>query len=535
MDSSSETRFALGPDAMPREPVIQEPLIPARTRPVTASPASRAPRTWRPAGTTPLSPSPRPATARRASPRSPKPWDAVPGALPSYYEYLAPSRWKDAKLDESARLASASRLHEDALRRQKLRREAETAKPPVTRWSGRRVPKETVDAAYDRFASQADEHTVKRRSMYEDQERPQTGTIRYQGHHEGFVGVLSPTKKLPVVDRDAGLLKQYYARGATTAAHKAERLEKFLLLQADVTDKERRLLGLDDVPPVPDASELSRMAAENVEARRALKPARAANVAEAKAKARENAKAYEEARAEKEAANARAMAERLAAQRLERLTFDAERQKRLRLNARKARREARREEKKNLKQLEALRSKFEKAALERREETKALDAARAEEEKARVAYARNKRKQEYLAAKKRQEKFAAMMDPANDAGSVLVMETRRHTRECDARRRDAREEAARKRREQRDAFRAATAKQRAFVEEVERKETERIQKTLAEYKDRALEAAKRAEEAAKRARKMRRESGTLVKRKKKKKPPSGNEEAGEGAAAPSEK
>ena len=157
-----------------------------------------------------------------------------------------------------------------------------------------------------------------------------------------------------------------------------------------------------------------------------------------------------------------------------------------------------------------------------------------EEEKARVAYARNKRKQEYLAAKKRQEKFAAMMDPANDAGSVLVMETRRHTRECDARRRDAREEAARKRREQRDAFRAATAKQRAFVEEVERKETERIQKTLADYKDRALEAAKRAEEAAKRARKMRRESGTLVKRKKKKKP-SGNEEAGKGAAAPSEK
>ena len=52
-------------------------------------------------------------------------------------------------------------------------------------------------------------------------------------------------------------------------------------------------------------------------------------------------------------------------------------------------------------------------------------------------------KKNELAAKKRQEKFAAMMDPANDAGSVLVMETRRHTRECDARRRDARARATR--------------------------------------------------------------------------------------------
>ena len=185
---------------MPREPVIQEPLIPARTRPVTASPrlarsADVAPR--RDDAPLPLA-APRDGPARPLARRNRG--DAVPGALPSYYEYLAPSRWKDAKLDESARLASASRLHEDALRRQKLRREAETAKPPVTRWSGRRVPKETVDADAahrepgGRAHQQAQVH-VRRPGAAPDGHDPVPGPPR------GLRGCLSPTKKLPVVDR----------------------------------------------------------------------------------------------------------------------------------------------------------------------------------------------------------------------------------------------------------------------------------------------------------------------------------------------
>ena len=67
--------------------------------------------------------------------RGTTPPDAPPGMRP-FYEHLAPSRWRDARLPEARRDAQSARLFADAVRRRETKRAVADAPVPRTRWSG---------------------------------------------------------------------------------------------------------------------------------------------------------------------------------------------------------------------------------------------------------------------------------------------------------------------------------------------------------------------------------------------------------------
>ena len=467
---------------------VREPLIPARP-----ASARLPPRAWTPNGT-----NARPGTSQSASRRplgssdGAHPWDVPPGSLPPYYEHLAPSRWKDAKLDQSQRDAQARRLHDDATRRQARARAADAATLPPTRWSGRKSASE-LDAAYRRLADDAAAHVAKRAEVASP-DPPQTGIMRYTGSHDEFEGRLEPAPKLPETTRVAGLVKQYYAERATRLVNKQRRFEHYAsLAKLPLSDKEKTLLGFDDVPVVPDASDMRAKAEGELAAVKELKRSARARIADERRKMRDEAARYADARERSESARTEAMRTKLAEMERRAKAYDEEVRRR-RVEAERAERRKRRvAERAAARERREMIAKFEALATSRRRETAEGDARRRALEAERQVQKRKEMKELYLKQKAREAKYAEMMSSENDAGSVLVMEVRRHTRRVDAERRDA---AAKKEEAKRAERMARMESERAYAErvrEIEARQTEKIRARLAELHERRVAAEADAE------------------------------------------
>ena len=516
---------------------VREPLIPAR--PASAHLSARA---WTPNGAN-FRPGTSQSTSRRpvGSSDGANPWDVPPGSLPAYYEHLAPSRWKDAKLDETQRAAQASRLHEDATRRQARARAADTATLPRTRWSGRKKSAATLDAAHRRLADDAAAHVAKR-AEFASPDPPQTGFMRYTGSHDEFEGRLEPAPRLPETTRVAGLLKQYYAERASRLRNRRSRFEHYAgLARRPLSDEERRLLGFDDVPEVPDASDMRAKAEAELAAARDLRRAARAKISDARRKTRDETERYRETRERSETARTEAMRTNLAEMERRAKAYDEEVRRRRVEADREERRRRRAASRVAARERREMFAKFDALAMERRKETAEGDARRRELEAEREAQKRKEMKELYLKQKAREARYAEMMSAENDAGSVLVMEVRRHTRRVDEERR---ERIAEKEEAKRAERRARMESERAYAErvrEMEARQTEKIRARLAELHERRVAADADAERnAAARMKKSRAErraasAGTApgtakktVKRKKKRPSTAAETKKGEG-------
>ena len=76
--------------------------------------------------------------------------------LPAYYEYLAPSRWKDGKLSKDQVKATADRLFNDSLQRNARKHERANRPLPRSRFCGKTSTKDERDARFDDLAEDAD-------------------------------------------------------------------------------------------------------------------------------------------------------------------------------------------------------------------------------------------------------------------------------------------------------------------------------------------------------------------------------------------
>ena len=251
---------------------VREPLIPAR--PASAHLSARA---WTPNGAN-FRPGTSQSTSRRpvGSSDGANPWDVPPGSLPAYYEHLAPSRWKDAKLDETQRAARASRLHEDATRRQARARARGHRDPPAHALVRAREVRGDVGRRASPPRRRRRARRVAKRAEFASPDPPQTGIMRYTGSHDEFEGRLEPAPRLPETTRVAGLVKQYYAERASRLRNRRSRFEHYAgLAKRPLSDEERRVLGFDDVPEVPDASDMRAKAEAELAAAKELRRARA--------------------------------------------------------------------------------------------------------------------------------------------------------------------------------------------------------------------------------------------------------------------
>ena len=522
----------------------------APARPASAAPApgkktlNAAKAAWNPNGpnTRPGS-VPRPSTSRTSrdgserknTGRSRFPWndpppDAPPGVRP-FYEHLAPSRWRDARLPEARRDAQSARLFADAVRRRETKRAVADAPIPRTRWSGR-LPASRLDAGFSRIAGDAAAF-VENRAAIAVPDRPQTGIMRYTGSHDEFRGELEPAPVVPEKERVANLVKQFYGETAKRAAHRAERYELYLSTLRPVSARERELLKMDEIPVIPIQSDFDDIAAKELDAARALKTnARAKSRTERLASAAA-ARAYKEARAQSEEARTLAMRVRLRSAREERAVAERKAAEIREAKALAKTKEAEALEKEAEAQKAEMHAKFASLAAARRAEVAAGDAKRAGLEAERAVLKRKEMKALWEKQKAREAKYAEMMSAENDAGTALVEETRAHRRSVDEARKADRERRAAAKKEERKANREKVRAYQETVAQMEARQKEKQATIKKELKKRAAaleaEAKKRREasEEARRAERRARGEVTPPKKVNKKRRPRGS-----GASSP---
>ena len=522
----------------------------APARPASAAPApgkktlNAAKAAWNPNGpnTRPGS-VPRPSTSRTSrdgserknTGRSRFPWndpppDAPPGVRP-FYEHLAPSRWRDARLPEARRDAQSARLFADAVRRRETKRAVADAPIPRTRWSGR-LPASRLDAGFSRIAGDAAAF-VENRAAIAVPDRPQTGIMRYTGSHDEFRGELEPAPVVPEKERVANLVKQFYGETAKRAAHRAERYELYLSTLRPVSARERELLKMDEIPVIPIQSDFDDIAAKELDAARALKTnARAKSRTERLASAAA-ARAYQEARAQSEEARTLAMRVRLRSAREERAVAERKAAEIREAKALAKTKEAEALEKEAEAQKAEMHAKFASLAAARRAEVAAGDAKRAGLEAERAVLKRKEMKALWEKQKAREAKYAEMMSAENDAGTALVEETRAHRRSVDEARKADRERRAVAKKEERKANREKVRAYQETVAQMEARQKEKQATIKKELKKRAAaleaEAKKRREasEEARRAERRARGEVTPPKKVNKKRRPRGS-----GASSP---
>jgi hypothetical protein len=519
----------------------------APARPASAAPApgkktlNAAKAAWNPNGpnTRPGS-VPRPSTSRtsrdggESKRRSRFPWndpppDAPPGVRP-FYEHLAPSRWRDARLPEARRDAQSARLFADAVRRRETKRAVADAPVPRTRWSGR-LPASRLDAGFSRIAGDAAAF-VENRAAIAVPDRPQTGIMRYTGSHDEFRGELEPAPVVPEKERVANLVKQFYGETAKRAVHRAERYELYLSTLRPVSARERELLKMDDVPVIPIQSDFDDIAEKELDAAQALKTnARAKSRTERLASAAA-ARAYKEARAQSEEARTLAMRVRLRSAREERAVAERKAAEIREAKALAKTKEAEALEKEAEAQKAEMHAKFAALAAARRAEIAAGDAKRAGLEAERAVLKRKEMKALWEKQKAREAKYAEMMSAENDAGTALVEETRAHRRSADEARKADRERRAAAKKEERKANREKARAYQETVAQMEARQKEKQATIKKELRMRAAaleaEAKKRREasEEARRAERRARGEVTPPKKKKKRRP------RGSGASSP---
>ena len=451
------------------------------------------------------------------------PWNDPPKDAPDsmrpFYEHLAPSRWRDARLSEARRDAQSARLFADAARRNEAREKNANAPVPRTRWSGR-LPSSRLDEGFERIAGDAAAF-VENRAAISVPDRLPTGIMRYTGSHDEFRGELEPAPVVPERERVANLVKQFYGETAKRAVHKAERYELYLSTFRPLSARERELLKIDDTPSIPMESDFVEIAERELEAARALKTSAKAKINTERAASAAAARAYREAREASEAEKTAQMRARLRSAREERSVVEqkaveireakvlAEREKALEL------------EKAAEAQKAAMHEKFAALAAARRAEVAEGDARRAALEAERLVLKKREMKALWEKQKAREAKYAEMMSSENDAGSALTLEVRSHRRAVDDARAADRERRAAAKKEERVANREKANAYKQTVAEMEQRQKAKQVAMKRELKKRAaaLEAeAKRRREASDAARRAERHArGEVTPPKKKKK------------------
>ena len=413
--------------------------------------------------------------------------------LPAYYEYLAPSRWKDGKLSKDQVKATADRLFNDSLKRNARKHERANRPLPRSRFCGKTSTKDERDARFDYLAEEAEAWVAKKGEGCEPPPLPTTGKVMFCV--DPVSGILVPDGMEPAPafgpkKYTAVCIKQYATPKATRLAKKIERFDEYM---PDLTDEERKILGLPEYgveSECPDEAAIVEMAAaeEKREADKANKK---------KALLRKQQKFFREKNAEFKAGREKSTAELDDAMRakLAKLVEDAK----VLEHAQKAKREVsvakfKEEQAALTKKMKAAKietdRRIEEARKQREAELKKGDQVRAElgAERIKEKKADLKKMREKAAARKAE--FEAMMNAADGAGSALAQEINafRKLAAEEKKKADAKNTAERKKK--RLEIIAMNKKYEAKMAETFKRQDEEMKKRVAEFKAHAEADAK---------------------------------------------
>ena len=413
--------------------------------------------------------------------------------LPAYYEYLAPSRWKDGKLSKDQVKATADRLFNDSLQRNARKHERANRPLPRSRFCGKTSTKDERDARFDYLAEDAEAWVAKKGEGCEPPPLPTTGKVMFCV--DPVSGILVPDGMEPAPafgpkKYTAVCIKQYATPKATRLAKKIERFDEYM---PDLTDEERKILGLPEYgveSECPDEAAIAEMAAaeEKREADKANKK---------KALLRKQQKFFREKNAEFKAGREKSTAELDDAMRakLAKLVEDAK----VLEHAQKAKREVsvakfKEEQAALTKKMKAAKietdRRIEEARKQREAELKKGDQVRAElgAERIKEKKADLKKMREKAAARKAE--FEAMMNAADGAGSALAQEINafRKLAAEEKKKADAKNTAERKKK--RLEIIAMNKKYEAKMAETFKRQDEEMKKRVAEFKAHAEADAK---------------------------------------------
>ena len=413
--------------------------------------------------------------------------------LPAYYEYLAPSRWKDGKLSKDQVKATADRLFNDSLQRNARKHERANRPLPRSRFCGKTSTKDERDARFDYLAEEAEAWVAKKGEGCEPPPLPTTGKVMFCV--DPVSGILVPDGMEPAPafgpkKYTAVCIKQYATPKATRLAKKIERFDEYM---PDLTDEERKILGLPEYgvePECPDDAAIMEMAAaeEKREADKANKK---------KALLRKQQKFFREKNAEFKAGREKSTAELDDAMRakLAKLVEDAK----VLEHAQKAKREVsvakfKEEQAALTKKMKAAKietdRRIEEARKQREAELKKGDQVRAElgAERIKEKKADLKKMREKAAARKAE--FEAMMNAADGAGSALAQEINafRKLAAEEKKKADAKNTAERKKK--RLEIIAMNKKYESKMAETFKRQDEEMKKRVAEFKAHAEADAK---------------------------------------------
>ena len=413
--------------------------------------------------------------------------------LPAYYEYLAPSRWKDGKLSKDQVKATADRLFNDSLQRNARKHERANRPLPRSRFCGKTSTKDERDARFDYLAEDAEAWVAKKGEGCEPPPLPTTGKVMFCV--DPVSGILVPDGMEPAPafgpkKYTAVCIKQYATPKATRLAKKIERFDEYM---PDLTDEERKILGLPEYgveSECPDEAAIAEMAAaeEKREADKANKK---------KALLRKQQKFFREKNAEFKAGREKSTAELDDAMRakLAKLVEDAK----VLEHAQKAKREVsvakfKEEQAALTKKMKAAKietdRRIEEARKQREAELKKGDQVRAElgAERIKEKKADLKKMREKAAA--RRAEFEAMMNAADGAGSALAQEINafRKLAAEEKKKADAKNTAERKKK--RLEIIAMNKKYEAKMAETFKRQDEEMKKRVAEFKAHAEADAK---------------------------------------------
>ena len=413
--------------------------------------------------------------------------------LPAYYEYLAPSRWKDGKLSKDQVKATADRLFNDSLQRNARKHERANRPLPRSRFCGKTSTKDERDARFDYLAEEAEAWVAKKGEGCEPPPLPTTGKVMFCV--DPVSGILVPDGMEPAPafgpkKYTAVCIKQYATPKATRLAKKIERFDEYM---PDLTDEERKILGLPEYgveSECPDEAAIVEMAAaeEKREADKANKK---------KALLRKQQKFFREKNAEFKAGREKSTAELDDAMRakLAKLVEDAK----VLEHAQKAKREVsvakfKEEQAALTKKMKAAKietdRRIEEARKQREAELKKGDQVRAElgAERIKEKKADLKKMREKAAARKAE--FEAMMNAADGAGSALAQEINafRKLAAEEKKKADAKNTAERKKK--RLEIIAMNKKYEAKMAETFKRQDEEMKKRVAEFKAHAEADAK---------------------------------------------
>ena len=413
--------------------------------------------------------------------------------LPAYYEYLAPSRWKDGKLSKDQVKATADRLFNDSLQRNARKHERANRPLPRSRFCGKTSTKDERDARFDYLAEEAEAWVAKKGEGCEPPPLPTTGKVMFCV--DPVSGILVPDGMEPAPafgpkKYTAVCIKQYATPKATRLAKKIERFDEYM---PDLTDEERKILGLPEYgvePECPDDAAIMEMA-------KAEEKREADKVNKKKALLRKQQKFFREKNAEFKAGREKSTAELDDAMRakLAKLVEDAK----VLEHAQKAKREVsvakfKEEQAALTKKMKAAKietdRRIEEARKQREAELKKGDQVRAElgAERIKEKKADLKKMREKAAARKAE--FEAMMNAADGAGSALAQEINafRKLAAEEKKKADAKNTAERKKK--RLEIIAMNKKYEAKMAETFKRQDEEMKKRVAEFKAHAAADAK---------------------------------------------